>query len=163
MNYIQESKPTGCIFCDAVRKRRDAEHLLLYRGTYAFVVMNKFPYNNGHLMILPKRHCHTLEELNEDEAKEIFELLKLSLRVIKKTLFPQGFNIGINLGKAGGAGKDHLHFHVVPRWAGDTNFMAVFGETRVIPEYLGSTYQKLHAGFEKLQTKKHPRKGRVKT
>ena len=98
-------------------------------------------------MIVPKRHHLNLEDLNSDELKEFFELLKTSTQVLKAALRPKGFNIGMNIGKAGGAGEDHIHLHIVPRWVGDTNFMPAIGETRVVPEYLERTYQKLHEAF----------------
>ena len=110
--------------------------------------MNKFPYNNGHLMVVPNRHCLDFEALHENETTELFHLLKMATRVLRDTLHPHGFNIGINIGKAGGAGEDHLHVHVVPRWTGDTNFMPILGETKIIPQYLEKTYQTLHLGFK---------------
>jgi ATP adenylyltransferase len=117
--------------------------------------MNKFPYNNGHLMVIPKRHCPDLEQLDEKECQELFHLLRTSIRVLKASIHPHGFNIGINIGKAGGAGvDDHIHLHVIPRWTGDTNFMPVIGETKVIPEYLYKTYQKLHSAFMNLSQKR---------
>lgn len=109
--------------------------------------MNKYPYNSGHLMIVPKRHCLNFDDLNSDEVKEFFELLKRSTQVLKAALRPDGFNIGMNIGKAGGAGEDHVHLHIVPRWEGDTNFMPLISETTVVPEYLEKTYQKLHKAF----------------
>lgn len=112
-------------------------------------MMNRYPYNSGHLMIVPKRHCTELEKLKKKEIDEIFYFLQASVKVLKKSLSPQGFNIGMNLGKIAGAGEEHLHFHIVPRWTGDTNFMPILGETKVIPEYLLNTYEKLKAAFSK--------------
>jgi ATP adenylyltransferase len=109
--------------------------------------MNRYPYNNGHLMIAPHRHCTNLEDLNPLESNDLFELIRVSLRVLKATLSPHGFNIGVNIGKVGGAGEEHIHFHIVPRWAGDTNFMPTVGETKVMPEYLANTYRKLRSAF----------------
>ncbi|MGZ3567292.1 MAG: HIT family protein [Thermodesulfobacteriota bacterium] len=147
MHYILGEKKRGCFFCRNLKEKRQRKNLILHLGQYVFVMMNKFPYNNGHLMIVPKRHHLNLEDLNSDELKEFFELLKTSTQVLKAALRPNGFNIGMNIGKAGGAGEDHIHLHIVPRWEGDTNFMPAIGETRVVPEYLERTYQKLHEGF----------------
>jgi ATP adenylyltransferase len=116
--------------------------------------MNKYPYANGHLMVVPKRHFLDLEQLDHNELRELFNLLRISTRVLKASLHPHGFNIGINIGKVGGAGEDHLHLHIVPRWAGDTNFMPVIGNTKIVPEYLEKTYQKLHSTFIDLLGKK---------
>jgi len=147
MHYILGEKKRGCFFCRNLKEKRQRKNLILHQGQYVFVMMNKFPYNNGHLMIVPKRHHLNLEDLNSDELKEFFELLKTSTQVLKAALRPKGFNIGMNIGKAGGAGEDHIHLHIVPRWEGDTNFMPAIGETRVVPEYLERTYQKLHEAF----------------
>ncbi len=159
MNYILGEKKKGCFFCRELKEKKEKKNLILYQGEYVFVVMNKFPYNNGHLMIVPKRHRLHLEELNSDELKEFLELLKVAIKVLKTALRPQGFNIGMNIGTAGGAGEDHVHLHVVPRWEGDTNFMPLIGETKVIPEYLERTYQKLHDAFMDLSRKGKIQKG----
>lgn len=147
MNYILKRKEKECIFCLKPSRDRDRENLILYRGKHTFVMMNRYPYNNGHLMIVPHRHCIDLESLNHLESKELFELIRVSIRVLKISLSPQGFNIGVNIGKVGGAGEDHIHCHIVPRWAGDTNFMPILGETKIVPEYLSNTYQRLHSTF----------------
>jgi len=159
MDYILGKKKGGCIFCSKPTEDRDEENLILFRGRVAFVMMNKFPYNNGHLMLVPKRHCSGFEELNDRELQELFDLMKTSVRVLKSTLRPHGFNIGINIGVAGGAGVAHLHFHIVPRWTGDTNFMPVLGETKIIPQYLEETYKKLRFAFENLLPKEGRQKG----
>ena len=159
MDYILGEKEKGCIFCRKPEEDRDEGNLILYRGLDTFVMMNKFPYNNGHLMIVPNRHCVEMEELTDRESCELFDLIKISLKVLKPTLRPHGFNIGINIGTAGGAGEAHLHFHIVPRWTGDTNFMPVLGETKIIPQYLQETYRKLHAAFENLLPKERGQKG----
>ncbi len=156
MNYILGEKKRGCFFCRELKEKKEKKNLILYQGRYVFVVMNKYPYNNGHLMIVPKRHLLHLEDLNSDELKELFELLKAAIKALKTAVKPQGFNIGMNIGTAGGAGEDHVHLHIVPRWEGDTNFMPLIGETKVIPEYLERTYQKLHDAFMNLS-----RKGKV--
>jgi ATP adenylyltransferase len=140
-------------------ERKDEENLILYQNKYGFVMMNKFPYNNGHVMVVPKRHCLDLDQLDDKEFQALFYLLKVSTQVLKTSLRPHGFNIGINIGKAGGAGEEHIHLHIVPRWTGDTNFMPILGETKIIPEYLAKTYQKLHSAFDYLLGKKRGQKG----
>ncbi len=159
MNYILGGKKGGCFFCRELKEKRQKKNLILCQGEYVFVVMNKYPYNNGHLMIVPKRHCLDLEDLDSCELKELFELLKTSARALKRALRPHGLNIGMNIGKAGGAGEDHLHLHIVPRWEGDTNFMPVMSETKIIPEYLEETYQKLRDAFMELSRKGKVQKG----
>jgi ATP adenylyltransferase len=152
MAYIRSSrKPTGCIFCMKSRERRDASNLLLHRGRHGFVIMNLFPYNSGHVMVAPYRHVKSLEALSADGALELLRLMNLSLRALRTEIRPEGFNIGINVGRVSGAGiADHVHLHIVPRWNGDTNFMPLFAETRVIPEHLQQTYRKLRARFRLL-------------
>ena len=159
MRYILGEEKGGCFFCRELREKKQKKNLILYQGRYVFVVMNKFPYNNGHLMIVPKRHRLDLDDLNTDELKEFFELLKMSIRVLKTALRPHGFNVGMNIGKVGGAGEGHVHLHIVPRWEGDTNFMPLIGETKVVPEYLERTYQKLHDAFMDLSGKGKIQKG----
>jgi len=159
MDYILGKKEKGCLFCQKPLERRDKENLILYQKKYGFVMMNKFPYNNGHVMVVPKRHCFELGELGDREVKELFHLLKSTTWVLKEILHPHGFNIGINIGKVGGAGEDHLHVHIVPRWAGDTNFMPILGETKIIPQYLEETYQKLHSAFQNFSKKRIGKKG----
>ena len=122
-------------------------------------MMNLFPYNSGHLMVIPKRHTIDLERLTHLEFKELFFLLQTSILTLKTSLFPEGFNVGINMGEAGGAGEEHIHFHIVPRWKGDTNFMPILGETKVIPEHLEDTYQKLHSAFRNHLKKSRSDKG----
>lgn len=159
MDYILEGKQKSCIFCKKPKERKDKENLILYQNQYAFVMMNKFPYNNGHLMVIPKRHCLDLEQLDDKEFRELSHLLKSSTQILKRSLHPHGFNIGINIGKVGGAGEEHIHFHIVPRWTGDTNFMPVLSETKIIPEYLEETYQKLHFAFKGLLKRRQKSKG----
>jgi len=147
MAYIMSNKNEGCVFCeDSIR---DASYVL-HEGRAAFVIMNRYPYTNGHLLVAPRRHVADLESLTQEESREVFELARVCVRVLKAAIRPEGFNIGINLGKAGGAGvDDHIHLHVVPRWSGDTNFMTSLAETRVIPEDLDKTCEILKPYFEK--------------
>jgi len=140
---------TDCIFCDAFESA-DAE-LTVFRGAHAFVILNLYPYNNGHLMVVPNRHLNALALLTRDEQHDMMALTTLSEMVLTEEFHPQGINVGINLGRAAGAGiENHLHIHLVPRWAGDTNFMTAIGETRVLPEDLRQTAKRLRPMFEKL-------------
>ncbi|WP_213697554.1 HIT domain-containing protein [Acetomicrobium sp.] len=151
MKYIDKSnkEKIDCIFCEFIKEREDEKRLILYRGKKAFVMFNAFPYNPGHLMVAPYRHTGNYDELNQEEILEINLLVQKCLKVLKKTMDPHGFNIGINMGKVAGAGfEGHVHVHVVPRWEGDTNFMPVVGETKVIPEALDVTYRKLKEAWE---------------
>jgi len=147
MEFIKSEKPAGCIFCkDSIR----CDDLVLFEGKTAFVMMNRYPYISGHLMIVPFRHISRLEDLLPEEKLEIFNLQDISVRVLKASIKPEGFNIGINLGKAAGAGiDDHIHVHIVPRWSGDTNFMSVVGNVRVIPEDIYKTCELLLPHFKK--------------
>jgi ATP adenylyltransferase len=149
MAYIKRvRKPAGCIFCNAARAGRDAANLLLHRGEQGFVIMNLFPYNSAHLMVAPYAHVNSLEKLPDEAALDLVRLTNLSLAVLRATVRPEGFNVGINLGRVSGAGIErHVHLHIVPRWNGDTNFMPLFAETRVIPEHLRATYRKLRSRF----------------
>jgi len=153
--YIDGTKPVepGCIFCNSLSSQDDRKSLLVHRGHKAFVIMNLYPYNNGHVMVAPKRHIGDLELLADKEAFELFKFLRLSMAAIRKAMEsgPDGFNIGMNIGRVAGAGvPDHLHFHVVPRWNGDVNFMPVLAETRVISEHLDVTYEKLIKAFSEV-------------
>lgn len=134
----------GCIFVDLPAQDNDRENLILHRGERAFVILNAFPYTNGHLMIAPYKHTADLSDLDVEEQLEIQQLITASTEWLKKAYAPEGFNVGINIGKAAGAGiVSHLHWHVVPRWAGDTNFMPVVGEVRVLPQSLEESYDRL--------------------
>ncbi|MEM0197335.1 MAG: HIT domain-containing protein [Fervidicoccaceae archaeon] len=143
-----------CVFCEMLRNgKSDSENLIVYRGKRVFVVLNRFPYTSGHFMIVPYRHVSTPEELDEEERKELMDLVALSTKVLKSSYRPDGINMGINLGRVAGAGVEgHLHIHVVPRWIGDTNFLSVIGETRVISDSLESSYKKLKEAFDKVKT-----------
>ena len=148
MEYIINDKPTGCIFCGAETPEKDRERLILYRTPLSFVMMNRYPYTNGHLLVAPYRHTADLNELDETEMLDLFATIRLCRNALQSTASPQGFNIGINLGHAAGAGVDeHLHLHIVPRWNGDTNFMSVLNDVRVMPENLITTYERLEPVF----------------
>ncbi len=152
IEYILGPKPDECVFCIKDIEGEDEKRLILYRGDFSFVIMNKYPYNTGHIMVTPYRHLHSLEELNREEQREIMWLLSKSTAILKDVFTPQGINIGLNIGEVAGAGiEEHLHFHLVPRWRGDHSFMAIFGETMVIPEHLKNTYKKLKDAFERLK------------
>ena len=151
LEYILSKKEPGCIFCKKPLEKNDRENLILHRGKSHFIIMNAYPYNNGHLMIVPYRHTSAISGWSDDEKLELMELLEISLELLKRTMSPNGFNIGVNMGESAGAGiGDHIHVHVVPRWSGDTNFMPVLGETRVIPEHLLDTYDKLRVALQDL-------------
>ena len=148
MAYIQAAKEQGendgCIFCDLPAEGDDARTKILIRGQRAFVILNSFPYNPGHLMVAPFRHVGDLGAIETDEFAEVDSLLTRSVRALEEEMEPHGFNLGMNLGRVAGAGiPGHLHWHVVPRWNGDTNFMPVVGQTRVLPELLDETYARL--------------------
>lgn len=146
MTYLKSEKPDGCVFCkDSLRQ----EDLILLEGKTAYVMLNLYPYINGHLMIIPYRHVCKLDDLSAEEKLELFQLIDVSVKSLQECLNPEGFNVGINLGKAAGAGvDDHVHIHVVPRWLGDTNFMTIIGEVRVIPDDLLKTWEKLLPYFK---------------
>ena len=133
-----------CFLCHYLTLKDGVKNLILYRGANSFIILNRYPYNNGHLMIAPIRHVGKLEELKEKELIELFSLIPKIILVLKKTYHPHGFNLGMNLGRCAGAGiKDHLHVHIVPRWEGDTNYMTVLSGTKVIPEALEESYKKI--------------------
>lgn len=150
IDYILSEKSTGCIFCEkSSASSADDENFVLYRGTSAFVLMNIYPYNNGHLMIAPYAHVPSLAALPPDQLAEVFRLTQLCERALQCAFQPEGFNIGINLGKAAGAGiETHLHVHIVPRWNGDTNYMTAISRTRVIPQALEDAYRALRPAFQ---------------
>lgn len=148
IKYILSSKKKrGCFICEIINDKNDEENLVLKRGNHSIIIVNRYPYNSAHIMISPIRHIRNIYELNDDEAEEIMKFLSLIQRIIEKLYNPDGFNIGVNIGKAAGAGEEHLHFHIVPRWFGDTNFMTLFSETRVIPDSLFEIYKKLKEEF----------------
>lgn len=143
------ARSDGCVFCEAVTGADDS--LVLFRGVSCFVILNKYPYNNGHLMVVPNRHIATLAEAVSEELCELMALARRAELAIREAYAPHGLNMGLNLGKPAGAGiLDHLHMHVVPRWNGDTNFMTVVGDTRVLPEDLIATAERLKPLFARL-------------
>lgn len=152
LEYVASEKDKeGCVFCIPESTEEDDDRFIVYRGRRAFVIMNRFPYTNGHLMVTPYRHCGSIDDLDEEEALEIHRLLVLARQALTGTSRPDGFNIGVNLGRSAGAGMpNHVHYHMVPRWSGDTNFMTLFGEVRVIPEHLEATFQRLKTEFARL-------------
>jgi ATP adenylyltransferase len=149
MTYIEKHKDEeGCVFCDAQDFADGPENLIVFRGARAFVILNRFPYTSGHLMVVPYVHEPSLEGLDPESRAEAMELVTQAVRVLREVYKPQGFNIGINLGDTAGAGiTEHVHLHVVPRWTGDTNFMSVLGETRVLPEQLEDTYKRVYEAW----------------
>jgi ATP adenylyltransferase len=149
MDYIRGPKFNGCIFCALPNAQADRENLILYRGQRSFVMLNRYPYNNGHLMVAPYEHVDSPTQLPAQVLGEMMELVNVCLAVLKETMQPDGFNIGMNVGAAAGAGiKDHIHMHVVPRWVGDTNYMPVTADTRVIVEGLLECYDRLKPSFD---------------
>lgn len=152
MEYILQETEPGCIFCQKPAEKSDRENLILERGASCFVIMNRFPYNNGHLMVVPFRHLAELQELAPKERLEIMGLTADCLDVLRAAIHPEGFNVGMNLGAVAGAGiDDHLHLHIVPRWKADTNFLPVIGHTKVVSEGLWETYDRLREEFESLR------------
>ena len=152
IDYIKSEKEKGCIFCDKPAEGDDHSMLILYRGENSFVIMNLYPYNNGHLMIAPYQHTDSTHELNSSSRSEIMELADQIMTIQKNIMNADGFNYGANIGYSGGAGiADHIHFHIVPRWTGDTNFMPVLGHTKVQMQGLQETYNDMRPHFDKLK------------
>lgn len=151
LEYITGDKIDGCIFCVFPKEDKDRDRRILARGKSAYVIMNTFPYSNGHLLIVPYRHVGELTDLNDEESLEVMQLVQTSLKVLSEVCGPEGFNVGVNQGTAAGAGiAEHVHMHIVPRWNGDTNYMPVLADVKVIPEALETTYDKLKPIFNKL-------------
>ena len=152
MEFVLREKPEGCIFClfpAATGAGSDRKNLILGRTERSFAILNRFPYNNGHLMVIPRRHTADFTSLTSDELGDLHGLLKLSVELVGQAYRPEGLNLGMNLGRSAGAGiADHLHYHVVPRWGGDTNFMPVLSQTKVMVEHLDDSYLKLRALFD---------------
>ena len=151
MDLIEKGPaPGGCIFCNLPKATNDRENLILGRTSRAFAILNKFPYNNGHLMVVPRTHTGDLQKLSREEYAELDEALRTAIRLVGAAYKAQGYNVGMNLGQVAGAGiADHLHWHVVPRWNGDTNFMPVLGDTKVMIEHLYASWDRLRPLFEK--------------
>ncbi|HIB61295.1 MAG TPA: HIT domain-containing protein [Candidatus Marinimicrobia bacterium] len=151
IEYIRSEQKEGCIFCDKPNENNDREMLILHRGKHAFVLMNLYPYNNGHLMLAPYSHVDNSNDMSTAERNEIMLLADEAMKILKKTMKADGFNFGANIGRSGGAGiEDHIHYHIVPRWQGDTNFMPVVGHTKVQVQGLQETFDILKPAFDQL-------------
>ncbi|MCX6078437.1 MAG: HIT domain-containing protein [Chloroflexi bacterium] len=150
MKYINTAgKETGCIFCNALSKNDDTDNLIAMRGEHAFIILNKFPYTSGHLMVAPLSHKATLEDLDAPTRAEMMEMATVCMSSLRKIYNPQAFNLGANIGEAAGAGvPGHVHLHIVPRWNGDTNFMSTVGEVRVLPEDINDTYKRVKESLQ---------------
>jgi len=147
-SFILGRKERGCIFCKRIKAKNDPRHFILYRGKNSFVILNLYPYNTGHLMVVPNRHIGSPEDLTAQEAQELMTLSAKSVVALRSALKPEGFNLGMNLGRTAGAGiADHIHIHVVPRWSGDTNFMPILAETKVLSLGLKTVYARLKKAF----------------
>lgn len=148
--YIEgQTKDEGCVFCNALAKQEDSQSLIVHRGQRAFVIVNLYPYTNGHLMVAPNEHQSSLELLDAETRAEMMELVTQAIATLKKTYNPQAFNVGANIGRAAGAGvPDHVHMHIVPRWTGDSNFMSIIGETRVLPETIEETLKRIKENWK---------------
>jgi ATP adenylyltransferase len=159
MAFILGKKDRGCLFCKLPKQKKDRDNLILYRGKHCFLILNKYPYNNGHMMVVPYRHIKDLSKLNRSENGELMELCGVAANALDRTMGPQGHNLGMNLGAAGGAGiKNHLHMHVVPRWVGDTNFMPILADTKILVEHLAQTYDRLAPSIQKILQARRRRK-----
>ena len=142
--YVKLENLKGCIFCDKPRLGKDRKSYILKRSRHSFSMLNIYPYNNGHLMVAPFRHVNDLSKLTKAETQDLMELLKQTKKILDKTLKPQGYNIGLNIGRIAGAGyESHIHMHIVPRWSGDTNFMPILTDTKVMPQALDDLYKQL--------------------
>ena len=157
LNYVTEDKPAAdeCPFCglEEPDEARDQERHVLYRGQHSIALLNRYPYTNGHVLVLPFVHCDTLDGLESEVARDLHETLMSTVKALRASYQPDGFNVGMNMGSAAGAGiAGHLHYHVVPRWSGDTNFMPIVGQTKVLPETLEMTWDRLRSTFETLRS-----------
>ena len=152
MKFVQSQEPkTNCVFCIVQAQTTDAENLIVFRGRKAFVILNRYPYTSGHLMVVANAHQPSIENLDVETRSEMMELATSSMRVIRKVYQPDAFNLGANIGEAAGAGiAGHVHLHVVPRWGGDTNFLSALAETRVLPEELNETYRRIFIAWHKI-------------
>ncbi|PIP16544.1 MAG: HIT family hydrolase [bacterium (Candidatus Ratteibacteria) CG23_combo_of_CG06-09_8_20_14_all_48_7] len=155
---IQPNKDKSCLFCRVGKEKKDRKNLVVLRSRAGYVILNRFPYNNGHLMVVPNRHIDNLSDLRAEEVLELFSLIESAIEGLKEKLHPEGFNLGINLGKVAGAGiAGHIHIHIIPRWTGDTNFMPLISGTKSLPDSLNSLYQNLSEGIGKIWQKKKKR------
>jgi ATP adenylyltransferase len=149
MQYLSEERPRGCLFCNLLAEQEDEKNLIVFRGQLAFVMLNRYPYNAGHLMVVPYAHEPSVENLPPETLLEMMVLVNRCLAALRKVMSPEAFNIGANLGHAAGAGvAEHVHMHVVPRWEGDTNFMPVLADVRVVPQLLKDTYRQIRAALQ---------------
>ena len=149
LEYLEGSRTQGCVFCNAVGSTDDRKNLVLLRGEHAFLILNRYPYNNGHFMVVPYSHVPSLELLDTPTLTEIMVLLNRGILALRDSMAPEGYNVGANLGQVAGAGiQEHVHIHVVPRWLGDTNFMPVVGDLRVVPETWLQTYDRLLSALQ---------------
>ena len=154
MGYIVNNSKdhTSCFLCEARKQNDDRKNYVLYRGRHSYVIMNLYPYNNGHLLVVPYAHVPDMNALSIDALPDLMKCTQDSLNALKQVMNPEGFNIGINIGKVAGAGlPEHMHIQIVPRWTGDTSYLTVFDETRVMPELLNGTYDRLRPYFEKIE------------
>lgn len=154
MAFIQSAheKIQGCVFCVLQKENKDTQNLIIYRSPHSFIILNKYPYNNGHLMVVPLQHTQDLSALTVEARNDIMSLSEHCIKALKETYQPEGFNLGMNLGAAGGAGiREHLHFHIVPRWTGDTNFMPVLADTKSMPQHLDESFKNLEPYFRRLK------------
>ena len=152
LDYITSQHDSGgCVFCKSPKNKDDKQNHIIFRGTHCYVILNKFPYNNGHVMVLPYQHISDLLDLSEEADSECQELIKKTIKAIRRVFNPQGINVGLNLGSAAGAGiAEHIHYHILPRWQGDTNFMPVIAGVKEISESLDSAYFKLRQAFKEI-------------
>jgi len=151
MEFIRAPKPDGCIFCDfpGQEESNDRKNLIVHRSARSITMLNRFPYNAGHLMVIPRAHVAAFGRLQREELDDLHEELRRAIEVLERVARPEGLNVGMNLGKVAGAGiVDHMHYHLVPRWAGDNNFMPVLSDVRVIVEHLDATWERVRAGFD---------------
>ncbi len=149
IEYILNEKPDSCIFCLEDKQDKDRENLVLHRSSHSFVMLNRYPYCNGHILVSPFRHVSALDQLDSREMLDLISTVSKCVTILSDKFAPQGLNVGLNLGKVAGAGvDDHIHVHIVPRWVGDTNFMTVIADVRVMPENLAATYDRLLPGFQ---------------
>ena len=154
MGYILNNSKNheNCFLCESLKRNEDRKNYVLYRGKHSYVIMNLYPYNNGHLLVVPYAHVPDMNALSVDELTDLMKCTQDSLNALKQDMNPDGFNVGINIGKVAGAGlPEHMHIQIVPRWTGDTSYLTVFDETRVLPELLDGTYERLRPYFEKLK------------